>query len=391
MLNTSFPPWPSYSEEEADLVHKLVLSNKVNYWAGSETKKFEQEFASYVSAKYAVAVSNGTVALAMALHTCDLKSTDEVIVTPRSFIASVSSVVLAGAIPVFADVDADSQNITADTISEVITQNTKAIVVVHLAGMPADLDPIMELARQHNLIVIEDCAQAHGASYKGAKVGSIGHIGAWSFCQDKIMTTGGEGGMVTTNDTARWQAMCAYRDHGKNIDPREKAVHSTQFKWVHTSFGINGRMLEYQSIFGRFQIRKLDEWVALRRLFANRIHAEADKFDALRVPQEKEGCLSAYYKCYLFIKPECLKPGINRDSIMQNIVQKGIPCFVGSCPEIYLEDAFEGTSFKPEVRLAVAKELGETSLSFLVHPTLREEDIEKTCSVLNEVMREASK
>jgi len=190
----------------------------------------------------------------LALLTCGLRSGDEVIVTPRSFIASVSSVVLAGATPVFAEVDPDSQNITAASISEVVTSKTKAIVVVHLAGVPADMDPIMELANRQGLTVIEDCAQAHGAKYKGRSVGSIGHVGAWSFCQDKIMTTGGEGGMVTTNDTERWNAMWSYRDHGKSNAAVISAAHSTMFKWRHESFGTNGRMFEYQAVFGRIQL-----------------------------------------------------------------------------------------------------------------------------------------
>ena len=197
MLNTSFSAWPSFTQEEADAVSRVVLSNKVNYWTGQECREFEKEFAVWAGTQYAVALANGTLALDVALKALNIGPGDEVIVTPRTFLASVSCVVTAGATPVFADVDLNTQNLSAETIAAAITPNTKAVIVVHLAGMPADMDPIMALAQQHGFYVIEDCAQAHGAKYKGRSVGSIGHIGAWSFCQDKIMTTGGEGGMVT--------------------------------------------------------------------------------------------------------------------------------------------------------------------------------------------------
>ncbi|WP_278389154.1 DegT/DnrJ/EryC1/StrS family aminotransferase, partial [Idiomarina abyssalis] len=188
MLNTPFSPWPSFTAEEAKAVQDVVLSNRVNYWTGTECREFEKEFAAWADASYAVALGNGTLALDVALKALGVSAGDEVIVTPRTFIASISTVVNAGATPVFADIDRDSQNIEAHTIAPVITSRTKAIIVVHLAGRPAEMDAIMDLAGKHGLYVIEDCAQAHGARYKGCSVGSIGHIGAWSFCQDKIMT-----------------------------------------------------------------------------------------------------------------------------------------------------------------------------------------------------------
>ena len=207
MLNTKFAPWPSFTEEEANAVRDVILSNKVNYWTGQETRSFEKEFAAWAGTEYAVALANGTVALDLALKALQVGAGDEVIVTSRTFLASVSSIVNAGAVPVFADVDLGSQNITLESIQRVLTARTRAIICVHLAGWPCDMDPIMALADAHDLKVIEDCAQAHGALYKGRPVGSIGHIGAWSFCQDKIMTTGGEGGMVTTNDHQLWADM----------------------------------------------------------------------------------------------------------------------------------------------------------------------------------------
>ena len=213
MLNTSLSPWPSFTQEEADAVSRVLLSNKVNYWTGQECREFEKEFAAFAGTKYAVALANGTLALDVALKAMDIGAGDDVIVTSRTFLASASAIVTAGANPEFADVNRNSQHISADTIQTALTPTTKAIIVVHLAGMPAEMDAIMALAEKHKLWVIEDCAQAHGARYKGRPVGSIGHVGAWSCCQDKIMTTGGEGGMVTTNDKALWLKMWAYKDH----------------------------------------------------------------------------------------------------------------------------------------------------------------------------------
>ncbi|MFA0697837.1 DegT/DnrJ/EryC1/StrS family aminotransferase, partial [Vibrio sp. 10N.222.49.C9] len=180
-------------------------------------------------------------------------SGDEVITTPRTFLASASSIVTSGASPVFADEDLNSQNITAQSIEAVLTPNTKAVIVVHLAGMPAEMDDIMALSKKHGFYVIEDCAQAHGAKYKGKSVGTIGHIGAWSFCQDKIMTTGGEGGMVTTNDKALWSKMWSYKDHGKSFDAIYNREHPPGFRWLHESFGTNWRMTEMQAVIGRIQ------------------------------------------------------------------------------------------------------------------------------------------
>ena len=163
MINSPFPPWPSFSQDEIDAVVRVLSSKKVNYWTGDEGRKFEEEFSHFVNCKYSIAVANGTCALDLALYALDIGKGDEVIVTPRTFLASVSCIINAGAIPVFADVELDTQNISADTISEVLTKRTKAIICVHLAGWPCDMDPIMKLARSQNIYVIEDCAQAHGA------------------------------------------------------------------------------------------------------------------------------------------------------------------------------------------------------------------------------------
>ncbi|MGM7448773.1 DegT/DnrJ/EryC1/StrS family aminotransferase [Idiomarina sp. ST20R2A10] len=391
MLNTPFSPWPSFSQEEADAASQVILSNKVNYWTGQEGRNFEKEFANFVDSKYAVALGNGTQALDLALVALDIGAGDEVIVTPRTFLASVSSVVTAGAQPVFVDVDRESQNIEASTIKNAITEKTKAVIVVHLAGRPADMEPIMELAQQHDFYVIEDCAQAHGAKYKGKSVGSIGHIGAWSFCQDKIMTTGGEGGMVTTNDEALWRKMWSYKDHGKSYEAVYEREHPPGFRWLHESFGTNWRMTEVQAAIGRIQLTRMPEWTEKRQRNAAAIAEACSEFTCVRTPRVPDYMEHACYKHYCFVEPEHLAEGWTRDRIVDGIVERGVPCMQGSCSEVYLEKAFDGTDFRPNYRLPVAKELGETSFMFLLHPTLTEREMQKTCEVIHEVLLQAQK
>lgn len=396
MLNTQFSPWPSFTQEEADAVSQVLLSNKVNYWTGTECREFEKEFAAWAGTDYAVALANGTLALDVALQAMCIGEGDEVIVTPRSFIASVSTVVNAGAIPVFADVDNNTGNISATTIAPKITDKTKAIICVHLAGWPCDMDEIMALAKQHNLWVIEDCAQAHGAKYKGKPVGSIGHIGAWSFCQDKIMTTGGEGGMVTTNDRALWQKMWEYKDHGKNYDSIYHKQHPPGFRWLHDSFGTNWRMMEMQAVIGRIQLKKMAEWTKIRtqnaKILRDALTQFAGEQQFLRIPdiefhQVMGGdSVHAYYKYYVYVRPENLPENISRDSILNALNEKKIPCFSGSCSEIYLEKAFDNHPSRPNARLTVAKELGETSLMFLIHPTLTTNEMQTIATTTVDVL-----
>ena len=396
MLSTEFSSWPCFSQEESIAVSKVLLSNKVNYWTGQEGRKFEKEFAQFSDCKYAIAVANGTLALDLALAALSIgdrnggSKDDEVIVTPRTFLASVSCVVTAGATPVFADVDLNSQNIEAHTIKQVITNKTKAIIVVHLAGMPADMDPIMALADKYGFSVIEDCAQAHGAKYKGRSVGSIGHIGSWSFCQDKIITTGGEGGMVTTNDKALWKKMWAYKDHGKSWDAVYESHHPPGFRWLHESFGTNWRMTEMQAAIGKIQLTRMSLWTELRQKNAGKIDSTARNFKCVRAISIPEYISHAQYKHYLFLRPEYLQKGWTRDRIINEIVKLDVPCFQGSCSEVYLEKAFDNTDFRPKERLPNARLLGETSLMFLVHPNLTEEEINKTCSVIYQVLKSAS-
>lgn len=390
MLNTPFTSWPSFTDEEAASVKNVLLSNKVNYWTGTECREFEKEFAAWVGTEFAITLANGTLALDVALKVLGIGLGDEVIVTPRTFLASASCIVNAGAIPVFADVDRESQNITAETIRAVLTARTKAIICVHLAGLPCDMDPIMALAKVHSLYVIEDCAQAHGARYKGRMVGSIGHIGAWSFCQDKIMTTGGEGGMVTTNNRDWWSAMWSFKDHGKSWDAVYERPHPPGFRWVHESFGTNWRMLEMQAVIGRIQLRRMSLWTTQRQANAEKISAVCRQYAVVRVPVVPADMQHAYYKYYVFVEAENLADGWTRDRIVNEISVRGVPCMQGTCSEVYLEKVFDNTKYRPLNRLKVAQELGETSMMFLVHPTLTRQDMDETCRVIEEVLKMAT-
>jgi len=382
--------WPRFSEEEADAVRDVILSNRVNYWTGDECRAFEREFAEWAGSPHAIALANGTLALEIALRTLKVGPGDEVIVTPRSFLASVSCIVAVGATPVFADVDRDSQNVSPATITRALTSRTRAILCVHLAGWPCDMPSILELARSRRLVVVEDCAQAHGARIAGRSVGTFGDVAAWSFCQDKIMTTGGEGGMVTTGDREAWQGMWAYKDHGKSMAAVNAPRQGTGFRWLHESFGTNARMLELQAVIGRIQLRRMADWHRRRLEIAERIWSFAAGIPGLRVPAIPAGVEHAAYRCYVFVEPEALGKGWSRDRIMQEIDGRGIPCQTGSCPEMYLEKAFDGTSWRPQERLPVARELGETSLAFLVHPTLPDSAVVRLCEALGDVMRRAA-
>lgn len=387
----SLPGWPSFEADEIQAVTEILQSGKVNYWTGTVAREFEKEYAEYLGVKHAIALHNGTLALELALHAFGIGAGDEVITTARTFIASASAAVMCGCVPVIADIDPVSQNMTAETIRPLITPKTKAIIAVHLAGWPCDMDPIMELAREHSLIVIEDCAQAHGAFYKGKPVGSIGHAGAFSFCQDKIMTTGGEGGLLALNDTEVWKKAWAYKDHGKSYDAVYHREHAPGFRWLHESFGTNWRMLEVQAAIGRLQLRKLPQWIERRRANAAVLSERFAKHGALRLTLPGEDVYHSYYKYYVFVRPEELAPDWSRDRIMTAMTERGLPCFSGSCSEIYLEKAFTDAGYGPKERLPHAKELGETSLMFLVHPTLDETHMARVADAMDEIMAQAQR
>lgn len=380
--------WPNFERDELDAAQRVLTSGKVNYWTGTECQAFEREFADYHGVAHAVALANGTLALELALRIFDVGPGDEVIVTPRSFFASASCIIQVGARPVFADVDADSQNVTPQAIEQKLTENTKAIIAVHLAGWPCDMTGIMKLAGRYGLRVIEDCAQAHGARLHDRLVGSFGDAAAFSFCQDKIMSTAGEGGMLLTNDSAAWERAWAFRDHGKSRARVNSADHSIGFRWLHESFGSNWRMTEIQGAIGRLQLRKLDDWVRVRRANARRLADGFADLAVLRVPEPSAHELHAYYKFYSFVEPRRLRQGWSRDRILAELDKRGIPGLSGSCPEIYREQAFDGFGYET---LPVARSLGETSIMHLVHPTLTASDLSRVIDSMREICAAASK
>ncbi len=389
ILSKITSPWPYFAKDQIQAVVDVLKSGKVNYWTGEVGREFERAFAQYTGCKHAIALANGTLALELALYAIDLKPGDEVIVTPRTFLASASCIVMRGGVPVFADVDPISQNITAESIAAVITPKTKAIIAVHLAGWPCEMDKIMALAEQHGLWVIEDCAQAHGARYKNRPVGSWGHLAAFSFCQDKIMTTGGEGGMLTTNNKAFWEKCWAYKDHGKSYDAVYNHEHAPGFRWLHENFGTNWRLTEMQSAIGLKQLEKLDGWVEKRRHNAAMLTQVFREFPFLDVHVPSDHIYHSYYKYYVFVNHQAFKYGWSRDRIMKAMNDQGVPCFSGSCSEIYLEKCFEKAGMSQRQRLPNAQKLGETSLLFLVHPTIQENEIKEVIKIICNVFYKA--
>ena len=376
------PGWPVFEADEIAAATAVLTSGRVNYWTGEEGRAFEREFAEVVGTKHAVALSNGTVALELALHALGVGPGDEVIVPSRTFIASASAVVAVGARPRCADIDRDSGNLTPETIAAAITERTRAVVVVHLGGWPADVDAIRELCSSHGIAVVEDCAQAHGARLRGRAVGSLGHVAAFSFCQDKIMTTGGEGGMLTTSDDDIWERVWSRKDHGKDYATVHRTDHPPGFRWLHAQFGTNARMTEMQAAIGRVQLRKLPSWVAIRRRHAARLFERLAHVPGVEAPQPRPELESAHYRMYLRLDPTRLRAGWDRDRFVQAVAAEGVTCMVGSCSEIQRERAFEGYD-RPV--LPVAAELGRTSVALLVHHTLRDIDIDYTAAAIEKV------
>ncbi len=381
--------WPAYDEQQISDVVEVLRSGQVNAWTGPHVGEFEQAYADYLGRSHAIALANGSVALDLALHAIGLASGDEVIVTPRSFVASAACVPLAGGIPVFADVDPGSQNLTVDTIAEMITPRTKAVIVVHLAGWPCDMAPIVELCRRHDIWLIEDCAQAHGAEYEGRPVGSFGDIAAFSFCQDKIITTGGEGGLLAMDDEALWKAAWSRKDHGKDVDAVFHAEHPPGFRWLHKSFGSNYRMTAVQATLGLRQLERLPHWREQRARNAGILLQATRNVGVLRTPEPPSHIRHAWYRFYTFVRPDRLKPSWNRDRILTEIQGRGVPCFTGSCPEIYRESCFVEQGFGPAEPLRQAQALGETSLAFLVDPCQDEAAMRLAAQTLRDVAMNA--
>ncbi len=383
--------WPYFDIEDINKASEILKSGKINYWTGFEGREFEKEFSSYIGVKHSVAVDNGTNALILAAHALGISKGDEVIMSPRTFVASAFSIMHLGAKPVFIDIDRDSQNMDSNLIEAAITPKTKAIMAIHLAGWPCEMNQIQEICNKYNLFLIEDCAQAHGAKYNGKSVGSFGDINAWSFCQDKIMTTAGEGGMVTTNNKDYWSTVWSFKDHGKNYDTVYNKEHPPGFRWLHEDHGTNARMTEIQSAIGRLQLKKLDTWIDQRTNLSNIFNDAFKDLDGLRITLPPSHIKHAYYKYYVFTEPEKLKSDKDRDFIMNSLNDLGIACYSGSCSEIYKEKAFDKIFSNQKPLLRVANELGKTSLMFLVHPTIDEDDIYRICEQTRKIIKQCQR
>tara|TARA_Y100000589_G_scaffold246871_1_gene234647 strand:- start:4945 stop:6129 length:1185 start_codon:yes stop_codon:yes gene_type:complete len=380
-------PWPYYAEDEVNATCQVLKSGKVNYWTGKIGRKFEELFSEWCGTKYAYSLANGTLALDLAYRCLCLSNQEEIITTPRSFIATASSISVLGLKPVFADVDFNSGNITAKTIEPLINSKTKAISVVHLGGWPADVIEIKKLAKTYNLKLIEDCSQAHGARINELNVGSFGDIGTWSFCQDKILSTGGEGGMITTSDASIAELIASWRDHGKNIKKMLENTKNTSFRYIHDNLGLNYRMTEIQSKIGELQLRKLPEWHKKRKENAYAIAKALDNCDNIRIPMPSPPFEHAWYKLYAYLIPEALSDGWDRDRILHEFNQERTPVFSGSCGEIYLEKCMKNNN--PKQKLINAKSLGENSLMFLVHPTIDKSSLEMYTSRISNILNKA--
>ena len=384
--------WPVYSKEEADIIKKILLSNKVNYLFGNEGKKFEKNFSTFSNCKYALAVANGTLALDLCLRSIDLENNDEVIVTGRSFVASASCISVLGAEPVFVDVDINSQNLDINLLEKALTKKTKAILCVHFAGFPCNMKKIMSFARKNNLYVIEDCAQAHGARINRKSVGSFGDISAWSFCNDKIITTGGEGGMVTTNSKKLYNKVASFNNHGKNLKKyyslTSKKIKS--FPYIHDELGLNYRLTEIQSALGNFQLKKMKEWTKLRNSNANYIINKIKELHIVNVPEIDKNYVHAFYKLYITLNNEFIKPGKNRSNILDALISEGVNASFGSCGRIFAKKAFKNTKTIPN-GLPVSSLLERNSIMLQVHPTMTAKELKHTAKTLHKVLLDHQK
>lgn len=387
----SLAPWPRYDDEQIAAASRVLASGRVNYWSGQEGRRFEQEFAQACGCRHGVALANGSLALSSAYLALGLGQGDELITTPRSFVATASAAVLLGARPVFADVDPHSQSITAASIAPLITPRTRAIAVVHLGGWPAPMEEIIDLAQAHGLAVIEDCAQAHGARRGGRPVGSFGDAAAWSFCQDKILSTAGEGGMVTTNRAELWDRVWSLKDHGKTWNAVHERQESPGFRWLHERFGSNFRLTEVQAAIGRLQLQHLSAWHATRAAHAASLSQALADLPVVRVPQPQAFEDPGWYRFYCFLRPEALADGWSQARVLTAIAAAGVPAESGSCGEVYLERSFQEAGLAPAERLPVARLLGETSLAFQVHPTLTSAQIEACAERIRSVLQSAQR
>lgn len=382
--------WPAYGSDEIAAVTRILQSGRVNaLHHGEHCAALEEGFATLCRMPYAIAVANGTLALEVALKALGVGPGDEVIVPARSFMASASCVVACGAQPVFADVDPVSQAITCASVEAQVSARTKAIIAVHLAGYPAPVDELAAFASTRGIRLIEDCAQAHGATLDGRPVGGFGDAAAFSFCTDKIISTGGEGGMLLVRDASVWKSAWSLKDHGKDPDITAQPGDGVSFRWLHTEFGSNYRMTEMQAAIGVIQLSQLAATIEARRANAAILLEMLGDLPGLRLVEPDDRIGHAYYKFYAFIRPDHLRGGWTRDAIIREARHQGIPCQSGSCPEIYLEQAFTRLCEGPIHRLPMARQLGETSLLLPVDPTLDAADCVRMGLTLRAIINQA--
>ncbi len=380
--------WPIVSNQEIKLVNNVLKSNKLNYWTGENCKKFEEEFSKLIKTKYSISLANGSVGLDIAIKSLNLKKNSEVIVTPRSYISSVTSVINQGLTPVFADIDLNSQNIEYETIIKKITKNTKAILVVHLGGMPANMTKIISFAKKNKIKIIEDCSQAHGAKINNKYVGTFGDISIWSFCNDKILNTLGEGGIIATKSFMIYKKLWALKDCGKNFSKFKKFKKKNKFKWVHDFEGTNLRMTEVQAAIGRYQLKKLTTWVNMRNYISKKIISICKNFKSIRTQIVPSKFLNSYYRCYIFLDYKHIKKGWTREKILQYLNTNGIYCDVGSCPEIYKEKFLSKQKHINLKSLKNANLIGKSSIAFKVFPNIYKTTLNNKLSKLNKFFNE---
>jgi dTDP-4-amino-4,6-dideoxygalactose transaminase len=363
--STALPPWPIFEADEIAAVDAVLRSGRVNYWTGDQCKLFERAWSDYHGGMHSLAMANGSLTLDTALRVLNIGAGDEVIVSPRSYVASAMCAVLAGAKPVFADVEANSGNMTVASMEAVRTSRTKACIPVHIAGWPCDMPAISAWAAQHGIHIIEDCAQAHGAHIDGRSVGTWGVFSSWSFCQDKIMTTGGEGGMLCTPDLRLWKKAWQYSQHGKDYDLTHAKVAEPGFRWLIAHEGTNLRITEMQAAIGLCQLRKLDDWVARRARNSAIMQEKLRGLHGVRVPTTPAG--HAHYRCMAYAHT-----ATDRPKLLAALIAAGLQANIGSCAEIYREPIFAQHGLAPTNSLPVAHALGETSIALMVHHTIDE-------------------
>lgn len=384
--------WPQYEADEIEAAARVLRSGRVNALVhGEESRAFEAEFAAFCGAPFAIALANGTVALELALRALGIGAGDEVIVPARSFFATAASVVAVGATPVFADIDRVSQTIDPGSVDALAGDRTRAVIAVHLAGWPCAMAALQEVCDRRGLMLVEDCAQAHGAEIDGRRVGSFGQAAAFSFCTDKIMSTAGEGGMLLVQDRAVWARAWSYKDHGKNPGKLANPVPGAGFRYLHDMFGSNFRMTEMQAAIGRVQLSKLPDWLARRRANAAALTAELADLPVARLPEPPPGIAHAFYKYGLQIEPTRLKAGCEPSDLLAWLNDAGIAAGSGSCPDMSREAAFRHAPPRRDGTLAAAREVGRRSIIVPVDHSFDVEDMRRIGARMRDILTDHSK